>query len=140
MLFHSSNFWGSWNRGMQFFHYFSKQYFSLFFLIFRHSFFFNSWTAEFAEKAKRVSFKFYFMDAHASSTCTNWSTWQKFLDLRTYTPNTCGKRKQFYILYCNMKIPCTYVESTPEILISKAHNRAWRLVGIKGLIIVHQTT
>ena len=41
------------------------------------------------------------MDADASSTCTNWSTWQKFIDLRTYTPNTCRKRKQFYILYCN---------------------------------------
>ena len=41
-------------------------------------------------------------------------------------PNTCGKRKQYYIPYCDMKIPLTYEESTPEIQIPKAPNRASR--------------
>ena len=37
--------------------------FFVIFLIFRHSFFLSSWTADFAKKAKRVSFNLYFKDA-----------------------------------------------------------------------------
>ena len=63
LLFHSENFWGFWNQNMQIFFTISQNNVLRNFLNLSSLIFLSSWTADFAKKAKRVSFNLYFKDA-----------------------------------------------------------------------------
>ena len=63
LLFHSTNFWGFWNQNMQNFFTISQNNVLRNFLNLSSLIFLSSWTADFAKKAKRVSFNLYFKDA-----------------------------------------------------------------------------
>ena len=63
LLFHSANFWGFWNQNMQIFFTISQNNVFRNFLNLSSLVFLSSWTADFAKKAKRVSFNLYFKDA-----------------------------------------------------------------------------
>ena len=63
LLFHSANFWGFWNQNMQIFFIISQNNVFRNFLDLSSLIFLSSWTADFAKKAKRVSFNLYFKDA-----------------------------------------------------------------------------
>ena len=97
----------------KFFSLFLKTMFFVIFLIFRHSFFLSSWTADFAKKAKRVSFNLYFKDARR--LFLKLVNLIKISWLANIYTQYLRKKKQCYIPYCDVKIPRTYVQSTPNI-------------------------
>ena len=110
LLFHSANFWGFWNQNMQIFFTISQNNVLRNFLNLSSLIFLSSWTADFAKKAKRVSFNLYFKDARR--------LFLKLVNLikiswlaNIYTQYCI----QCCIPYCDVKIPRTYVQSTPNI-------------------------